>query len=371
MRSVTSRGNGVDIGLYDETDAAAILDCLAEGFGFEPDPHSWHRLFFENPAGDPIILIARSGDQVVSHYGILPRRVLAFGEAGLAAHVVDVTTRPGWQRQGVRTMLGMEAMRQIAEGGFLVGYAFNNDQSYPGSVKYERATALHQPPVMIKPLRPFSAGLSYLGERLSLGRGEGAHNAPEAAIAGPLPIDASLAHAAIASGGEWKRPSFDREHTWLFEQVDGLPRIAVIRDQAHMTWRYPGCAETPYLHRDVKEGDRVVATAVVRTTSLFGVSMLLLMDWMWAEGRRNEGRDLLDDAVEQARRAGACAVAAMAMPGTLHHRLLRNAGFISVPHMMLPKAIHFVVRLDRPVDDPTPWMEPSSWYLTWGDGFLL
>jgi hypothetical protein len=57
------------------------------------------------------------------------------------------------------------------------------------------------------------------------------------------------------------------------------------------------------------------------------------------------------------------------MPGTRQRRVLRRLGFVPVPRAMLPKVITLNVRPRGA--DAAPWLAPSSWYLTWGDGFVL
>ncbi len=351
-------------------DEAAVLDCLSEGFSFQADRGRWHHLFFESPGGKSIILVARSGRKIVSHYGVLRRRIVAFGKAGIAAHAIDATTRRGWQRRGIKTKLALAARDRISEAGLDVSYAFNNDQSQPGALKYDGATAVHDLPIMVRPLRPLRAAIRYIRGKFAFGGTAGSEPVPEAATSGPLAVDADEKETAADYHG-WCRPRFDDRHTALFERAEGLAPIAVVRDRAHLEWRYPSGETSPYLQRDLEIDGQIVSSAIVRVVDLFGIKSLLIMDWVWADGFETHGARLLRDAVALGKRLGATAASAIAMPGTLHRRLLRRAGFLAVPSFLRPRSVYFVVRLDRNDPDPLRWMEASNWYLTWGDGFIV
>jgi hypothetical protein len=161
---------------------------------------------------------------------------------------------------------------------------------------------------------------------------------------------------------------FDERHTQLFHAAEGLPPIAVIRDAAHLTWRYTTAPAAPYLQRDVPAGGRPRATAVARTATLMGLRVVVVMEWLWVAGSRREGVGLMREVAAYGRAVGADAVAALAMPGTLQRRLLQRLGFVGVPAAAYPKAVTLGVRA---ADEDPRWTEPSSWYLTWGDGFVL
>src|SRR5262249_16789911 len=109
----------------------------------------------------------------------------------------------------------------------------------------------------------------------------------------------------------------------------------------------------------------------VRTADIFGGRVALLMEWLWRRGARSAGVELLRDAVRSARDAGLDGVAALAMPGTPHRRLLLRLGFLPIPACLAPKRGTFNRGPEAEEDAAARWYEPSNWHLTWGDGFLL
>jgi hypothetical protein len=162
-------------------------------------------------------------------------------------------------------------------------------------------------------------------------------------------------------------PAFDARHTALFAKADALPPIAVVRDAAHLSWRYPAASDSPYRQRDAVVDGRTVASIVVRPALESGMPFLFIMEWLWARGHEREGIRLARAAIEFGRSIGAVGVAALAMPGTEPRRRLQRLGFIGIPERLFGSRITLTVRPESEGE----WLDPSSWYLTFGDGDVV
>jgi hypothetical protein len=145
----------------------------------------------------------------------------------------------------------------------------------------------------------------------------------------------------------------------------------MVRDAAHLTWRYTNAPGSPYLQQNIFAGQSLQATVVVRTAQLFGLRLALVMEWFWRPQARRESLRLMREVIRFGRSLGVHGVAALAMPGTLQRRLLRRLGFIGIPEFLFPKTNTLNVCPEKEGGEPTSWFEPSNWYLTWGDGFML
>jgi hypothetical protein len=55
------------------------------------------------------------------------------------------------------------------------------------------------------------------------------------------------------------------------------------------------------------------------------------------------------------------------MPGTEPRRLLRRLGLFGIPERLYNSRITLTVRPESEGD----WLQPSSWYLTFGDGDVV
>jgi hypothetical protein len=167
------------------------------------------------------------------------------------------------------------------------------------------------------------------------------------------------------------KPAFDEGHTALFRDVDTMPPIVVVRDSAYLTWRYPPLPASPYLQREIGIDGGVEATVVVRIAQKFGLQLVFVMEWLWRRGRLRDGLHLMKETVRLAGDAGAHGVVALAMPGTVQRRLLRQLGFFGIPEALFSSGITLVVRVIAYPTGTQRWFEPSNWYLTFGDGVLL
>lgn len=337
-------------------DERAILECMRVCFGIDRDLEAWRHLFVDNPAGEPILVLARDRGTVVSHVALLPRRIVAFGREGLAGHSIDAMTLPAWQRHGLNRTLAREARRLARERGFLITYGVSNEQSTHGILKYQDRLSVRPLPVMVRPVRSVRAAIALSVNALHLlwTRSQSRSSAP---------------HDEAAPLSGWSAPRFDERYSELFRAAESLPAIALVRDAAQLAWRYP--PGSPYLQRHVVAGDRLDACTVVRIASPFGFPLAFIMEWFWRSGQRDEGLRLLRETVRLARSAGAVGVAALAMPGTLSRRLLRRHGFLAVPDVLFPETALLSARPEEESGATARWLDPSHWYFTWGDGTVL
>ncbi|MDH7513619.1 MAG: hypothetical protein QHH14_11795 [Clostridiales bacterium] len=364
----------VKIGPWQPGDELAILDCLKASFRAYSTADRWRHLFLDNPAGEPIIILGRSGDMVISHQSAIPRRFRVFGKEGIVGAQLDGMSRPGWRRKGIKTIVAEEVRRIAVERGYLAIYSFANSQSLHGIVKYQHRRAIALLPVLVRPICPIRLipRLCHrLFRRLLDGRqARETSRIADSSIAGPLP-DYSIARLEeFASLLGWNKPAFDNQHTELFENAEGIPPITLIRDARHLTWRYthaPGC---PYWQRNIHAAGRLQATVIVRHIFLFNLRLVLLMEWFWRTGGRAYARLLLRDAIRLGKAVRADGIAAVSMPGTLTRKLLKQSLFFPVPEFLLPKKSILTV---GPETEGTTevWFDRSNWYLTWGDGFVV
>jgi GNAT superfamily N-acetyltransferase len=365
---VSPSADAPDIVTYTPGDEAAIIDCMRACFGVAPPLAAWRHLNLEGPGGPSSIILARVQGTVVSHMAILPRRVRAFGGEDIAGHSVDTMTHPQWQRRGLMRALAERSIRESRARGFIVTYGVANEHSLRGVLVYEQRTPLGPFPVLVRPVRLLRAGWRLLQARL-FGAGAPDDSMVECAAAGPA-HDPSGRDALGRAVPQWAAPRFDQRHTALFQDVEDLPPIAVLRDEAHLRWRYPATDDSPYWHRDVVDARGIAATAVLRIATLGGVRLAFVMDWHWRRGAVDAARQLMRDVIDFAAHADVDGVAALAAHRTEHRRLFRRFGFLPVPEFAFPRAPRLSVRPERH-DDVARWVDPAHWYYTWGDGLLL
>jgi len=369
----TDKLTEVIIGPWQPGEELAILDCLQASFHAHSTVERWRHLFLDNPAGEPIIILARHGEMVVSHQSAIPRRFRVFGSLGIVGAQLDGMSRPGWRRKGIKTIVAEEVRRIAVRRGYFAIYSFANSQSLHGIVKYQRRRVVTSLPVLVRPLCPILMILRLCTRQfrrfLDGAEPKEAPRLTDSSIAGPFPDFIAKSEDFVLALG-WKKPAFDNRHTELFENAEGIPPIALIRDASHLTWRYahaPGC---PYWQRDIHAEGMLQATAIVRHVFLFNLRLVLLMEWFWRAGGRAYGMLLLRDAIRLGQSLRADGIAAVSMPGTLTRRLLKRSLFFPIPEILLPKKSILTVGPEKHGPREV-WFDRSNWYLTWGDGFVV
>lgn len=368
---VESESPALTIDVYRSSDTPGILACLRASFGGTPDEARWRHLHRANPVGPSVIVVARAQDDVVGQIASLRRRVRFFGSEHTIAHVVDTMVHPAWQRRGVLRDLVHASEAAVAQKGLLASYGVANDAARHAALKYEHRQPLGAFPVLVRPLRPL-ASVAALYRHYTGGDPAGdAPSIPECAAAGPLPHPADAPVLVEVGDGAWTAPRFDDRHTWLFARAGDLPPIAFMRDADHLGWRYPSSTAGVYAQRDLVDGGKIVATAVVRLVSLAGLRFAFLMEWHWERGAARAARGLVDEAIALARRAGAHGVAAMAAHGSMPRRILRGAGFLAVPTRAIPQGAWPGIHVRGTLGGDPRWSAGSNWHFTWGDSLVL
>jgi GNAT superfamily N-acetyltransferase len=366
----------LDVGPYRPGEEEAILDCMRVCFNFEPEVERWRHLYLDNPAGKAVIVLARERGRVVSQVAFLPRRIQFFGRPGLVGHSVDAMTRPEWRRKGIKSALSAELRRVAQEHGLMAIFSFANKEHLPIVVKHEGRQAIQPFPVMVRPLKPIGAGIVF-AQRWFAPDFAGCQRAnheqaiPDCAAAGPIPDQIGRPSTVLSPASGWSNPLFDERHTRLLSEAEAIPRISMVRDASHLTWRYTNAPGSPYLQQNIFDGQSLQATVVIRTATLFGLRLAFVMEWFWRPEARRESLRLMSEVIRFARSLGVHGVAALAMPGTLQRRLLWRLGFIGVPEFLFPKTNTLNVGPEKEGGEPARWFVSANWYLTWGDGFML
>ncbi|MCC6849259.1 MAG: GNAT family N-acetyltransferase [Deltaproteobacteria bacterium] len=355
---------------YRSGDDAAIVACLREAFAAPARLERWRHLHRENPAGPSVIVVARHGGRIVGQIASLRRRLRFFGAQEPIAHALDTVVHPDWQHRGVFPALVAASTRALGRDGLDVTYGVANDAARHVAEKYEHRRPLGAFPVLVRPLRPLGSLTAVARHHLARRFGPRTRTVPECAAAGPVPTPPGPS-LVDASRGAWTPPRFDGRHDELFAHAGDLPPIAFVRDAAALAWRYPDATGCPYAQRDLVDGGRVLATAVVRAIDAAGLRLVLVMEWHWRRGGIDAGRALARDVLALARRAGAHGVAAMGARGSAQRRALGGLGFLALPARAFPQRAWPGIDARAPHAADGRWREPANWYFTWGDGFTL
>jgi GNAT superfamily N-acetyltransferase len=282
-------------------DRGDYLELLGDAWGHQGlsgDEFDWW--FLRNPAGS-LMSVARAGGRVVGVASHTLLRMVLGGREETASFSVHATTHPSMRGQGIFAGLEAKHEQEATERGVAVVLAFASAPTAPIFLGPLGWTEIGRLRVWARPLR----GL--------LGRGKGLRERSD-----------SLEVAGDAAAG-WPNH--------------------VIRDAAHLRWRY---GESPRGYRAVRSE---AGYAVVGRRRQRGLDTAVLADFA-ASGRG--ARSLLREAAAAAR---GCQVM-IALPAAGERATFASLGFVPTTTSLHFMGKALAGRLDT---------DPRSWRFTLGD----
>jgi len=351
---------GVTIRPYGPGDEEGIVRLFNQCFGEGLDMAKWRWRFRHNPAGQPAIVVAESGGEIVGHCSYQPARFMVDGVSKIGAQHCHLMVRSdhrggrGPERLSYRLLCTLRSMA-FGFGYDFIFYAPNRFSLWMADHPVTGAPKVMDLPQMVKPLnplylvrRPPGTGLLRLGRRLW---------SPGFLLRRPAGV-----HEAEGFDGR-----FDR----LWRLVNEGYRMIMIRDSDYLRWRFmspaggpgEGLRLHPYrLH--VREGEGgLLGYAMVRVREEGGWRIGYLVDMLARSDDTSTLRLLAKAALSDCRRDEADAVRCW-MPGPYRARaVLRDLGFLP-----RPLAVGWRARLVTPEGRPDAPIDATGWYLTLGDG---
>jgi GNAT superfamily N-acetyltransferase len=110
--------------------------------------------FWENPFGDPYVMLASDGGRIVGQYALWPTPLRLGAIEIKGAQSLDTMTHPDYQGQGMFTVLANACFEVARSHGCEVLYGFPNGNSYHGFVKRLNWDHTGNVPLFSRILRP-------------------------------------------------------------------------------------------------------------------------------------------------------------------------------------------------------------------------
>jgi GNAT superfamily N-acetyltransferase len=315
-------------------------------------------LYSRNPAGEGMVWYAATGDAAVPSAGqvaVVPLRVEAPGQAGVAGLVLNVATHPAWRGRGIFAALLARAVAENARRGLRYSFALPNPSSTPAFLRHAGFADAGRVPLLLAPLDAAALAATRRGlARVGVGLGArllAAHGAARRTRIPALPVEEVPA--------DWA--GFDA----LWARLRPGRRVAVVRDRAFAAWRFGACPTRRYRLYVARSGGDVAGFVVTRLAPVLSMPAGLVVDLALVSGpgAPAAGAALLRRAFEEFATGGAALAASLMLPHLGEYRALRAAGFFPCPRPLEPQPFRVVVR------PHAPGIEPSlvGWYLSMAD----
>lgn len=119
-----------------EKDAPELAQLYAEFY-----PHLlWSEAYlkwqyFENPAGQARVLVAKIGNKIIATYAMVPHMMKIRGRLKTGFRIQDALTRPEYRGYGIYHAFSRRAKKELMIPDYPVNFTFPNDKSYNGFIK--------------------------------------------------------------------------------------------------------------------------------------------------------------------------------------------------------------------------------------------
>jgi len=338
-RSHVTHPGEIAIREYRPGDETGILALFNRSFadvdpGFEPrDLETWRWLYQRNPSGRRIMLAVAPDGRLVSQYAGLGQRVALRGtrvRANLAVDSMSDPDRRGLQRPGPFVRTGRVFAQRF--GG-----------RAPGSDAF--MWGLPEPPA-------WRVGRRFLGYQVVRNLNRLVRH-PAAAAAGPG-----------ARGLEVGEVSSIPEQTeLLFARVAAERGALVVRDAAHLSWRYLEHPRVRYRMAATRADGELRGLAVYRAGVFEGERCGLLCDWLVRPGDEPAAEALRGWALAAARADG------LPLTAVFPDNAPEFLGFQRAGFRVRPTGRTLVARSYRR-DVSVDWLR-ANWFMTLGDTDLV
>ena len=298
-----------------------------------------------NPAGQPLIWVAREGPSIIGHCATMPVRLALGGREVDAAWGLDVMVAPERQRQGVGEVLLRTWDRNV---GAALGLGLS-DESRQLFQKL-RWPDVASVPCLVKPLT--RRAIRRPQWPMSINRLVSVVTLPVVKIAGrQRPLNAEL--EAIRR--------FDGSYTALWERIGSKFDLAVRRDAAYLNWRFIEPPHVRYSIVALKRGDDAGGYAVYRHVREPRGRVTLLVDFLVDPDDESGLKTLLGWVDREARAADSDKIRCFAMHAGFR-RAVRRSGYFQVK-----SPLDLMVKVNAVDLSAKFYAQTSGWHVTLGD----
>jgi hypothetical protein len=308
----------------------------------------WRWKLLHWPSTVPNVWLATADGRAVFHYGGIPLRYSLDGSIFTAMISVDAMTAPEFRRRGLLTRGTSRAFAEWKARGVAFTLGLPNAQwgSRTAAAGWQNLFPLQW---VVRPLRPEVFAARRLGMPW-LRRASFVSDLWGRWLKNRLHKDPQLEFQEIAQADS----SLDR--LWHRCRRDSM--FSNVRDSAWVQWRFlssPTCKYRVVLARRGGEAVGYSASHVAKTSEK---TTAFLAELVAPDSEPAVRESLLAEVVESTYAAGADILAALAVPGTVLHKLLRRAGFLPGPAF----AVHIVpFSPDLPMEQ---MRKPENWHLS-------
>ena len=329
---------------YRAGDEKKIVNLLNKLPSIPKNEDWWQWKYQRKSAGEPIVLVAEAGDEIIGHDAFISWRFKLAEQNVLAYQVVDAITHPDYQKQGIFTTLDSMLLAEAKARGAPFAVGFPNRLTWSTNLKIGWQVGARLP-YLFKILNPL--GIIY--------RKFISTNIDRKSDF-PSPISGDTENNI-----EFRLLSNENENN-MWKQVESTKPLMTIRDYTFLKWRYEENPRVAYYRVTYEEQGKIKGYIVFRFKIIGGLRMVVIVDFIVPAHRYDIAKYLLKTAESKIRSARADCIFTIMSQGTVQLRALIRKGFFHLPKK---SGIFAIFPLNYNLS--LQLLKAENWFLTFGD----
>jgi ribosomal protein S18 acetylase RimI-like enzyme len=269
-----------------------VLRGSYDGWHGEHNEAMWEWKFEHNPDGAAHIWLGEEDGQIAGCYILTPVMMRAGRDRALGAQSVDAAVNPDFRGRGVFTQLAEAALREAAEAGVQIVFAFPSEGAFGGQVRVGYKPQLELPkayrPLLWPPSRRGAGGFT-------VGEPDG----------------------------------FDERFEVFSERGGVAGEISLLRDARYLRWRFDEHPTQSYERLTCERDGEMRGYCVLRIRRGGHMTVGYVVDLQVLPGDNEAARFLVRHALRRLHALGARVAITWERPSGASARALRGAGFSS------------------------------------------
>ena len=265
--------------------------------------HPWNRRNLDNwywkfqgsnPAGEPIMIYAENGNDIIGHFAAIPMNYLIDGEEIVGSHSAAMMIDPTWQNKGLIKYIADRLIKELEEKKIPFTYGYPNDNAYDLHIKllgYEDITMQ----------RLFHKKVKNYGSNRSI---------------------------TSCEDLKWKKiVCFDNRVDALWDKVKNDFQAIVIRNSEFLNWRYLDRPDAPYYAFGAFNGDILEGYCILKIYQDGNILRGHYIDLFTKDGNSDCGRFLVENGLKYFENSGVYEVTLWMQGSPFFEGILKEFGF--------------------------------------------
>lgn len=143
----------VEIREYKNGDEKGIIPLFNDVFKADRNEEYWHWQFMENPAKEPVIIVAEDDSKIVGQSTLLPTKMTIKGEELFSGQSIDTMVSKDYRRQGIYEKMAFDSYDIGRDKGIEFGFRFPSKPALEGALKKLDGTLVEEIPLFMNAYR--------------------------------------------------------------------------------------------------------------------------------------------------------------------------------------------------------------------------